>query len=126
MKPSFPQGLQAVGREQTGSSHLQPGDSGKLLVRGSRGLGQGGGGGLHRRKQAPVCLAETHLWENGWLHLAGVWAEGKGGFQGAQKAGWRKYCEGLLMVAMVTDTAGEAWRPAPLPQGEASAKGLEG
>ena len=36
--------------------------------------------------------------------------------------GWdRKYCEGLLMVALMTDTATEAWRPASLPWGEASA-----
>ena len=52
---SIPQGLQAVGRDQTGSGHLQPGGSGKLPVRGRRGLGQGGGGGLHRMG-ASACV----------------------------------------------------------------------
>ena len=79
-------------------------------------LGRVGVGACTGWGQAPVCLAERHTWgEDGGCIWQGCGLRERGDSRGSKRRD-RKYCEGLLMAAVVTGTAGEAWRPAPLPR----------
>ena len=79
-------------------------------------LGRVGVGACTGVGQAPLCLAERHTWgEDGGCIWQGCGLRESGDSRGSKRRD-RKYCEGLLMAAMVSGTAGEAWRPAPLPR----------